>query len=93
MKREHTLHGPARYLPGTNIADVETSTVRAPDRHLASEGHLSEYVRQTGVVIGWDLGRDAMLSFVECSGGVGAGRAYHGRPMAEDNPKLRNQKA
>lgn len=48
----------------------------------------SEYVREAGAVIGWDRGRDATHSFVECSGGATAGRAYHGRPMSAGNHKL-----
>jgi len=49
----------------------------------------AEYVRDVGEVIGWDDGREARVSFVECSGGDAAGRAFHGRPMHRDNEKLR----
>ena len=35
------------------------------------------------------MGKDATMSFAECSGGATAGRSYHGRPMATDNHKLR----
>ncbi|HEY5373053.1 MAG TPA: hypothetical protein VIK01_05170 [Polyangiaceae bacterium] len=48
----------------------------------------SEYVRDIGGVIGWDAGLDATLSYVECSGGLVAGRSYHGRPMSSANHKL-----
>jgi hypothetical protein len=41
-----------------------------------------------GDTIGWDAGLDATLSFVECSGGLTAGRSYHGRPMSPTNHKL-----
>lgn len=89
MKR-HTLHKPARYLPGTTagqIRELETATVRHGQSETLRPGH-TEYHRKTDVVIGWDEGMDAKYSFTECSGGLVAGRAFHGRPMAAPNHKL-----
>ncbi len=87
MKQGHTTHGPARYLPGTNIQDMETQTVTIGERSLRGDLQ-SEYRRNTGAIIGWDRGQDATISFVECGGGLSGGRAYHGRPMAASNPKV-----
>jgi hypothetical protein len=93
LTREHTKNGsPAKYLPGTTpeqIQTIETATVRAPDNVLSTPPAKAEYARSTGKVIGWDRGEDATVSFAECSGGATAGRAYHGRPMAIDNRKLK----
>lgn len=89
MKRSDTRHGPARYLPGTTqqqVQAIEEVTVRSGRRQVAS--NKSEYLRDVGKVIGWDAGNDADWSFVECSGGIAAGRKFHGRPMAASNPKL-----
>lgn len=93
LKREYTRHRAARYLPGTTAAQIqaiETATVAAPTRVLTPPPGNSEYLRDVGQVIGWDDGQDATLSFAECSGGLTAGRAFHGRPMAWTNPKLRD---
>jgi hypothetical protein len=68
------------------IRALETETVRAGKRNVRSET-ASHYQRQVGEVIGWDCGEDATLSFVECSGGIEAGRGFHGRPMAMSNRK------
>jgi hypothetical protein len=87
----HTVHGPAKYLPGTTreeIRALETGTVEAPDSSLRLPPGKWEYVRQVVQVIGWDRGQDAAHSLAECSGGTSGGRAFHGRPMASDNPKL-----
>jgi hypothetical protein len=93
LTREHTTHGyPAKYLPGSTpeqIQGIETSTVLAPARALSIPPGKAEYVREIDHVIGWDRGKDATISFVECSGGATAGRSYHGRPMAPDNVRLR----
>jgi hypothetical protein len=91
LRPEHTAHQPARYLPGTTEAQIrmiETATATAPDRKLAAHPH-AKYARAVGAPIGWDNGADAVVSFVECSGGLADGRAYHGRPMAGTNPKLK----
>lgn len=90
MTPNHTAHKPARYLPGTNMQELETETVRRGMRTLRSE-LKSEYQRDVGCVIGWDEGRDATVSFVECSGGLVGGRAYHGRPMATSNRKVEDE--
>lgn len=92
LRPEHTRSGPAKYLPGTTddqIRSIETTTVGTPGLVLSPPPGKSEYVRSMDRVIGWDLGQDATISFAECSGGVAAGRSYHGRPMAPPNPKLR----
>lgn len=89
---EHTVHGPARYLPGTTDAQIraiETATAQAPTRTLAEPPGKAEYARNVDGVIGWDEGKDATISFVECSGGTVHGRAFHGRPLAPRNRKLR----
>ncbi len=92
LTREHTKNGyPAKYLPETTpeqIQAIETATVRTPDEVLALPPGRAEYIRPMDRVIGWDRGKDAMISFAECSGGATAGRSYHGRPMAPDNHKL-----
>lgn len=90
MKKEHTRHGPARYLGGiahSQMQTIETATVQSGECTVLPSTK-SEYVRDAGEVIGWDKGEDATWSFVECSGGVSSGRHYHGRPMAESNYKL-----
>jgi hypothetical protein len=92
MTKEHTRHGPAVYCLGMNqqtIRDLETETVRSPSSVLSTPPGKSEYAREMGLVIGWDEGKDATLSFVECSGGLSAGRSFHGRPMATSNRKIR----
>jgi hypothetical protein len=72
------------------MRQLETTTVQSGVRTTLSPAK-SEYVRDVEQVIGWDLGQDATVSFVECSGGVRSGRAYHGRPMVRSNPKLKGQ--
>jgi hypothetical protein len=92
LTRRHTSHGPARYLPGTTptqIRAIETETVRNPSSVLAHLPGKSEYVRRMDRVIGWDEGNDATVSYAECSGGISAGRSFHGRPMAMTNHELR----
>jgi hypothetical protein len=83
------LREPARYRAGMTVGDIralESQTVSQGER-LELTGTKAEYVRQTDEVIGWDRGEDAVLSFVECSGGLYWGRAFHGRPMSETNIK------
>jgi len=46
-------------------------TVGTGERLERSPTH-SDYVREADEVIGWDKGRDAALSFAECSGGTNA---------------------
>jgi hypothetical protein len=90
MTRAHTLHGPSLYLSGTSAAEIktiETATVESGERRERNQTK-SEYSREVSQVIGWDRGEDARFSFAECSGGITAGRAYHGRPMAASNIKL-----
>lgn len=92
MTREHTRRGPARYLPGFEAARIralEIETVRGPDHRRQRTVSKVEYLRDMREVIGWDLGQDAMISFVECSGGDVA-RALHGRPMTVENLKVAN---
>jgi hypothetical protein len=92
MTREHTLTGPAKYLPGStpeHIRALETTTVGQPDRVVSLPPAKAEYVRSANSVIGWDRGEDAKFSFAECSGGNVAGRSFHGRPMAASNHKLK----
>jgi hypothetical protein len=89
LKPEDTLNDNAKYLPGTNIRLLETATVQAPAMILSQTPTMSEYVRPMDVVIGYDCGKDAAISFVECSGGVLDGRSFHGRPMAPSDYKLR----
>lgn len=85
MTRADTKHGsPARYLPKTTdpqIQEIEMTTVTSPEQSRNASAFKREYRRETGGVIGWDDGLDATISFVECSGGERAGRAFHGRPM------------
>ncbi len=60
---------------------LETETVASAVRDGVT--HHFEYTRDMGKVIGWDGGKDAHVSFAECSS-----RTYHGRPMSRDNHKL-----
>lgn len=88
MTKEHTQSpNPAKYLPGTTaeqIQEIETETVRAALRQFGGPPPVTvEYLRDAGRVIGWSLGEDATLSFVECTS-----RSYHGRPITSDDPKL-----
>jgi hypothetical protein len=65
----------ARYLlDAQGIRAMETATANQAFRRTALPGGKVEYLRDTGIVIGWDEGRDATLSYVECSGGASAGR-------------------
>lgn len=89
MLRTDTINKPAKYKSGLMPADIkalESQTVRTGQRRERSPAH-SEYQRDMGEVIGWDEGRDATLSFAECSGGTDASRAFHGRPMSAQNRK------
>jgi hypothetical protein len=89
VRREHTMHGPALYFEAVPRRQVEEATIRAPGAHRGAVPGKSEYLREVGEVIGWDEGCDASLSYVECSGGPGAGRAFHGRPMHAENATVR----
>jgi hypothetical protein len=86
MTPRHTHHAPARYLPGLDIRALETETVRQPEIRLEQTPSKTEYLRDMQRVIGWDMGQDATLSFVECTGGDRA-RTLHGRPMHVGNIK------
>lgn len=94
MTRADTLgDDPALYLPGMKPNDIralETETVQTGARLERTPNH-SEYRRQMDKVIGWDDGKDAALSFAECSGGTNAGRSFHGRPMSTENRKADRQ--
>jgi hypothetical protein len=95
MTRQDTRRpDPARYVESFDagaIRALEAATAGAPDpwRRCSPSAH-AEYARDVGCLIGWDDGNDAMISYVECSGGLSAGRVYHGRPMHGRNPKLRS---
>jgi hypothetical protein len=92
MTRQHTRRGPARYLPGFDeerIRTLESQTARRPDMRRQRSVSKTEYLRNTPETIGWDLGVDATLSFVECAGGDVA-RTFHGRPMSISNLKAAN---
>jgi len=92
MTREHTRPpNPARYLPGFHAARIqalETETARESAELCERLPSKTEYLRDQREIVGWDLGQDATLSFVECAGGDVA-RAFHGRPMCLDNLKAR----
>lgn len=90
MKQAQTHSKASRYRSGMTreqIRDLETQTVLSGTRKSLSPFN-SEYYRDLDEVIGWDEGRDATWSFVECSGGDAGGRSFHGRPMAPSNHKL-----
>lgn len=90
MLKEHTVRQPARYRSGLSAEDIrllEQRTVREGQRDQRSETK-SEYLRPLQEVIGWDRGENASISFVECSGGLSAGRAFHGRPMSDANRRV-----
>jgi hypothetical protein len=88
MTRQHTRHGPSRYLPGfdeARIRALEIETARRAAMRRQRSVSKTEYLRDLSEIIGWDLGQDATLSFVECAGGDVA-RTFHGRPMSTENP-------
>ncbi len=90
MTAEHTREGPARYLPAfgpREVCELETGTIQRPDRLRGRTPAKTEYLRDTGAVIGWDEGEATAISFVECSGGASV-RAFHGRPIRPGSPKL-----
>lgn len=90
MTRGQTRHPlPAKYLLHVHVQAVETATVAGVERKaIGALAAKTEYLRATGVVIGWDDGQDATLSYVECSGGA-AVRTFHGRPMHPGNRTVR----
>ncbi len=91
LTREHTEHGPARYALDYDrhaIEAVERTTASSPSLGCGTFPGRTEYARVLDHVLGWDRGRDANVSYVECSGGDQV-RAFHGRPMSSDNAKLR----
>ena len=93
MQRRHTQgESPARYLEKYDaeaIKALESATAQQQFRRSILPGGKAEYARDVETAIGWDEGQDAMWSFVECSGGIRAGRSFHGRPMHLGNRKLR----
>ena len=93
LTKDHTRHGPAKYLPGTTPAQIraiENVTVSV-GAFRADTTSNTEYARETDHVVGWDKGEDATVSFAECSGGDSAGRSFHGRPMTTSNHRLRDE--
>lgn len=95
ISREHTRRKPAVYLVVTTeleVREIEETTVRNPELIRGAVGSHRKYLRDVGRVIGWDEGKDARLSFVECSGGVTAGRAFHGRPAHDDAHVVRSMR-
>lgn len=93
VERRDTRHGPARYraMPQGEWHGLEMQTVRQPTHGRGSaQSGKTEYLRDVRSVIGWDEGEDATLSYVECSGGLVAGRAFHGRPMRAKNRTARS---
>jgi hypothetical protein len=92
VARADTLRGPARYLEEfaqDAIRELETATTRRPTVQAGAVPGKTEYLRKMDRLIGWDLGRDATLSFVECSGGPVGSRTFHGRPMAPEDRTAR----
>ena len=90
ITRDHTRSpNKARYLPAySHPAEhecIERGTVAAPTAHTGAPPLKRQYLRRIETVIGWDDGQDALLSYVECSGGSSA-RTFHGRPMRSENP-------
>ena len=78
----------ARYLDTFNAGSIqvlESATASDAHRRTVVLSGKVQYLRDIGDVIGWDEGQDATLSYVECSGGLNAGRSYHGRPMHTGN--------
>lgn len=91
MTRSDTVNEPALYRWGMKPGDIralESETVRTGKRLERSPTH-SEYLREVDEVIGWDEGREATVSFAECSGGANASRTFHGRPMSAQNRKAK----
>jgi hypothetical protein len=86
--REDTLEGnPALYLSSLTAAnqrEIETATAAGADVSDGAAPGKVRYLRDVGVVIGWDEGEDATLSFVECTN-----RHFHGRPMHDGNRTAR----
>lgn len=93
MTPRHTVHpNPARYLGHLDerqIRELEITTIRQTEYTKGSPlGGRTEYLRSVGRVIGWDDGREAEFSYVECSGGIHQGRSFHGRPAHRANVKV-----
>lgn len=87
---------PAKYLVESSTAErvkeIERTTLGRADARRGVVPGKTEYLRDSGSVIGWDEGQDAVLSYVECSGGTGA-RCFHGRPMHRDGATAREMRA
>jgi hypothetical protein len=86
---------PARYSPELDaeaVQELELRTVRAPDARTGELPARTCYLRGLGERIGWDDGEPAMLSYVECAGGLPGPREYHGRPMHDGNRKARKMR-
>lgn len=92
MTLAHTKRpNPARYLDLASIEPIERGTIAGFDHTgTAKPPSKTEYLRDTGEVIGWDDGREAEWSFVECCGN--ARRAFHGRPMHAGNKKCKKMR-
>ena len=84
--------GPAKYLPHLEaeaVRELEAMTVSSPAwRGTRVVPAKTEYLRRVAELIGWDEGKEAVLSYVECSGGILA-RSFHGRPMNPGNRAAR----
>jgi hypothetical protein len=68
--------GPAKYLPSTTepaIRALESTTRMGADHARGLSVGKVQYLRSTEL-IGWDEGKDATWSYVECSGGAGSRR-------------------
>lgn len=93
MTKRHTENGnPSLYLPKLSEVEIQALELATTKdgRRGVSPPAIATYVREMGDIIGWDDGQDATVSYVECSGGEFSGRAFHGRPMHQDNPALRD---
>ena len=88
--RGDTANGnPALYLSSFSarfIETIERTTVSIANWRSGNLPQRTEYLRDAGITIGWDDGKDATLSFAECSGGSHA-RSVHGRPAHVTNAK------
>lgn len=60
---------------------IESGTLARPDWRDATLPASSKgrYLRRMPTLLGWDEGRDAHLSYAECTSGT-----FHGRPMHDE---------
>lgn len=83
--KRSTKDGPAKYcLHEPQLHSLELDTIRSYDKTRGLLPMKTEYLRKVDALLGWDEGKDAMWSYVECTAN-GPKRQFHGRPMNDQN--------